>query len=222
MFKEYLLTIAKEYTFEQLPWQCNPKNDALNLASRAWRPVFEIDLCGANPKRKLGGRYVDPTRLKASLKKNGDLRWTQNMFQDSIGKQPNLFDYVLFVTSRDPKSSATPWLFTGPSGPAKITECEPVLSVRGSKTYYEGVLNTRNKVLELLDFKGRETKPRWLRTITPSGYDDFVLPYRGSGDWLNSDERKFEWASAEIKSCAENFIEEELRGKRIKELKYNM
>jgi hypothetical protein len=140
------------------------------------------------------------------------------MFQDSVGKQPNLYDYVLFVTRRRPKKSPNHLLSPEPSSPAEIAEREHILSVRNSQNYYESASNARNKVFEPLDFKGRNDAA-WLRPLC-GGSGHFALPHCVSGQWLNSDERMFKRASAEIKSCAENFIEA-MRGKRIKELKYH-
>ena len=224
MFKKYLKNLTAKYLFgPEPPRQCK-STVPLDAVPQSWRPNFEIDLCAASPsvtrESKANRKY-----LEKALRKYEKLECNENTFQDSKGKRPDLYDYILFVHQDYYKDSPRrDWLQTAPFDDAGASE--PILDTRADVDYgdgvtspystiYVGALSTPTKVFEILEFFPADPNTWWLQ---PTVEKYVKLPFDSHmvfiDKWLSSMELDtFKRASEQIKVGARRFIEEELRGK---------
>lgn len=231
MFKKYLKNLTAKYLFgPEPPRQCK-STVPLDAVPQSWRPNFDIDLCAASPsvtrESKANRKY-----LEKALRKYEKLECNENTFQDSKGKRPDLYDYILFVHQDYYKDSPRrDWLQTAPFDDAGASE--PILDTRADVDYgdgvtspystiYVGALSTPTKVFEILEFFPAGPKVTSHSPPPPVWTKHVVLPYPTKTIYfidklLRTEERVtyFERASEQIIFGVIRFIEEELRGKEV-------
>lgn len=233
MFKKYLKNLTAQYLFgPEPPRQCE-STVPLDAVPQAWRPNFEIDLCAASPSVTREPKAPDAKNrkyLEKALRKYEELECNENTFQDSKGKRPDLYDYILFVHKYYYKDSPRrDWLQTAPFDDAEASE--PILDTRADVDYgdgvtspystiYVGTLSTPTKVFEILEFFSEGQKlPDYMPPVRTKYV---VLPYSTHLDFIGKlfgDNYKemdaFEKAREQIVAGVIRFIKEELRGKKV-------
>lgn len=213
MFKHYLDPMITYHKFGP----GRPGNHASVLG--AWRPVVDIELCGANADH---ARYImnqrHDAKLEAPLRKQGNITWKRSLFRSSKGLNPGLYDFILIVPTLDEaraqlKNSISVRLL-GIDRDVVAVSATDQSSLRVTSSTNGGAKRTVLDPILVLDNVFQITNFSLGRVEVKEFSPSVILPYR-TGFTLRSEEHYFKVAARQVKACALGFIEDVLLGKRM-------